>query len=138
MRSTFLSFFKWENLEEEHIESQWITVRPKKLPRGIPILIVGAIYHPPKNDNLAGQFAMILHIQTSLEQILQKHPNTGIILACDLNKLKTSIVASGFHLKQIVNVSTRKKNTLDRHNFDKPEEVLPGSIHCWKIGKFIL
>ncbi len=105
---------QWKNLEEEHIVSKWITVRPKKLPREIPILIVGAIYHPPKNDNLAAQFAMILHIQTSLEQILQKHPNAGIILRGDLNKLKTLIVASGFHLKQIVNVSTRKKNTLEK------------------------
>ncbi len=86
VRST-VQMVKCENLEEEHIGSKWITVRPKKLPREIPILIVGAIYHPPKNDNLAGQCNMILHIQTSLEQMLQKHPNSGIILAGDLNKL---------------------------------------------------
>ncbi len=108
-----MQMVKWENLEEEHIGSKWITVRPKKLPREIHILIVGAIYHSPKSDNLAEQFAMILHIQTSLEQMLQKHPNVEII-AGDLNKLKTSILASCFHLKQIVNVSTRKKNTLDK------------------------
>ncbi len=80
-----------ENVEEEHIESKWITLKPKKLPRELHILIVGAIYQPPKNDNLVGQFVMILHIQTSLEQMLQKHPNAGIILACDLNKLKILI-----------------------------------------------
>ncbi len=68
----YVKMVKWENVEEEHIESKWITVRPKKLPGEIHILIVGAIYHPPKNDNLAGQFAMILHIQTSLEQMFQK------------------------------------------------------------------
>ncbi len=54
------------------------------------------------------------HIQTSHECILQKHPKAGIILAGDMNHLKTSALTSGFHLKQIVDVPTRAKNNLDK------------------------
>ncbi len=100
--------FKWEHLEENGIESKWITIRPKLLPRDIPILIVGEIYNPSKNDTAVN------HIQSALEQIWQKHPKAGIILAGDLNQLKTMSIASGFHLKQIVDVPTQGKNNLDK------------------------
>ncbi len=105
---------KWEQSEEDDIESKWITVRPKQLSRDIPIRIVGAIYHTPNNNTVAGQYAMVHHIQTFLECILQEHPKAGIILAGDMNHLKTSALTSGFHLKQIVDVPTRGKNTLDK------------------------
>ncbi len=101
---------KWEQLEEEHIETKWITVRPNKLPRQFSIMIIGVIYHPPSDP----QYPMIRHIQSSLERMLQKHPNAAIILAGDLNKLNTASISSGFKLKQIVNCPTRGKNTLDK------------------------
>ncbi len=95
-------------IEEDDIESKWITVRPKQLSRDIPILIVGAIYHPPNNDTVAGQYAMVHDIQTSLECY------RNILKQVDMNQLKTSALTSRFHLKQIVDVPTRGKNNLDK------------------------
>ena len=101
---------RWEHLEDPTIESLWITARPKLLPREFPIIVIGAIYHPPG----AKDWNMIQHIQFSLESILQKHPHAGIFITGDFNQLKVAAITSGFHLCQIVKTPTRGKNVLDK------------------------
>lgn len=35
------------DLMDENFEVLWVTIRPKRLPRGVPSIIVGTVYHPP-------------------------------------------------------------------------------------------
>ena len=60
----------WQDLTEPDVESLWLTIRPKRLPKSVSIIIIGAIYHPPTANNNT----MVHHIYTALETILQKHP----------------------------------------------------------------
>ena len=80
----------WPNLQEEGIESLWLTLRPAILPRHV----VGAIYHPPSADS----HTMVQLITNSLEVMLQHHPGAGIIVAGAFNQLKTSTITSGLQL----------------------------------------
>lgn len=43
-----IPFTRWSNLEEEGLETLWITARPPQLPRNIPMITLGVIYHPPR------------------------------------------------------------------------------------------
>ena len=101
----------WHTLRSDDVESVWLTIRPKKLPRHIPNIIVGAIYHPPPPHK---DYLTIQHIFKSVETILQQHPSAGIVILGDLNKLKTSSICNSFHLKQIVKLPTRKGAILDK------------------------
>ena len=114
----------WQELTQPGIESLWITMRPKRLPREISNIILGAIYHPPSANN----YSMIQHIQTSLETILQQHPGAGILITGDFNQLKCSALTSGFRLKQIVNKPTRGHNILDKILTNMPTLYPPPSI----------
>ena len=120
-----LPYKPWPQLEQEGLETLWLTVRPRLLPRSIPTLVVGAIYHPPSADN----YPMVQHIQSSLEVMLQHHPGAGIIVAGDLNHLKISAITKGFNLRQIVTKPTRGNNILDKiltnlSQFYPPPEVI--------------
>ena len=72
----------WKNISTE-IETLWITVHPHKMPRKCPILILGAVYHPPNDNNTY----MNQHISETLDRIQKKHPYCGIIIAGDFNTL---------------------------------------------------
>ena len=37
----------WTELRDDDVESLWITIRPKRLPRDVSMITLGVIYMPP-------------------------------------------------------------------------------------------
>ena len=58
------------DLEESDLETMWLTIIPRRLPREYSILVIGAIYHTPKPTP---DSPMLQHIYKSLDTLLQKH-----------------------------------------------------------------
>ncbi len=105
-----LHYKHWSTLSTSELETAWFTVRPKRMPRQHPLIICGAIYHPPK----APKGPMIQHIHTSLDHILQQHPTAGIIVMGDYNTLPHGELCRSYNLKQVVTHPTRKDKVLDK------------------------
>ena len=134
-----LQYRHWPELQDSAVESVWITIRSIRLPRNIPTIIVGSIYHPPlpAKDGPTNS-----HITRSLETILQKHPGAGIFLVGDFNRMKTSYLCKAFHLKQIVTNPTRDASILDKiftnmsHIYGPPKvgSHLRKSDHCLVVA----
>ncbi len=78
--------------------------------QGTSLSVIAAVYHPPDQPN--GPLSK--HMQSSLETILQKHPQTGIVIAADFNQLCMTHLSVGFGLKQIVSCATLGRKTLDK------------------------
>ena len=83
--------------------------RPTRLPRGIPSIIIGTVYHPPS----AVDALMLDFLSKNMSSIEARFPDSGIILLGDFNKLNTSRLKNNFKMKQIIKFPTRGHNTLD-------------------------
>ena len=104
-----IPFKNWVELQDDKFQTLWITFRPKRLPRHIPCIILGAIYHPPS----ANDYELGCHISASLDALLSKHPGAAIILLGDFNQFKDRYIKSSFNLKQIVSKPSRNDAILD-------------------------
>ena len=92
-----------------NFEVLWVKIRPKRLPRGIPSIIVGTVYHPPSAiDSL-----ILNYLYESLSKIEAIFPDCGLFLLGDLNKLNCSRLRNAFDLHQIVPFPTRGQSKLD-------------------------
>ena len=65
-------------------EVMWIRLRVHKLPRRFSSIVIACIYHPPISDNSS----MREYIIATLDGILRRHPDCGIILIVDFNQLR--------------------------------------------------
>ena len=99
----------WTELDSDDIESLWVTVRPNKMPRQFPCILIGAIYHPPKADD----WKMVDHIIQCLDRVLQHHPHSGVCILGDFNRMKDKRLKS-YPLQQIVRQATRQQAVLDK------------------------
>ncbi len=104
-----IPYKEWTDLEDPNFETKWITLRPHKLPREYPNLLVGIIYHPTTQHRL-----MTDHIIKSVDHILSHHPLCGIVLLGDFNQLPDNYIALQYKLKQVVTKPTRENATLDK------------------------
>jgi hypothetical protein len=92
-----------EEFENSSIESLWLSVRPKKLPRTAS----------RQTENVE----LYSHIQTNVDSFLYSHPEALVLITGDFNFRSTGLDAN--HLKiiagltQIVKVATRADVTLD-------------------------
>ena len=129
------------NIISPSFEVLWLKLRPRKLPRGISLIFLGAIYHPPGSHDLA----MIDYLIDSLTKVEAMYSNCGIVLMSDLKRLKTSSISRSFKLKQFVNFPTRGERTLDMiltnitQFYDKPEKLAPfglSILFCFTISLF--
>ena len=94
---------------DENFEVLWVKIRPKRLPRGIPSIIVGTVYHPPSAiDSL-----ILNYLYESLSKIEAIFPDCGLFLLGDFNKLNCSRLKNAFDLRQIVPFPTRGQSKLD-------------------------
>lgn len=91
------------------LEVLWVHTRPRRLPRGVPCIVTGTVYHPPGANNNT----MIEHLTNSLIEIEGQFPGCGIIIAGDFNKLNVKVLARQFKFKQLVHQPTRGNNILD-------------------------
>ena len=68
------------DIEDDEHEVLWIRLKPKKLPRKYSCIIIACIYHPPGGDNGSLREYLI----TSLDAVLWRSPDCGVILSGDL------------------------------------------------------
>ena len=94
---------------ENLLDGRFELLSPPRLPRSIPNIILGIVYHPPGTDCLS----MIQYLYECLTIIESEFPNNGTILLRDFNKLKVSRIQNAFKLKQVVKFLTRGRNILD-------------------------
>ena len=113
----------WENLTEDNLETLWMTLHLPRLPRSVSNIILGIVYHPPNADN----FKTYSHISYSLDHILQKHPDAGVIITGDFNRFKDTYLKQNYKLSQIVNSPTRENSVLDK--------IFTNLVHFYRIPK---
>ena len=102
--------FHLEDISVPDFESIWLLLKPSRLPRGFNSIILGAIYHPPRNDDRS----LLAHIMESLHRVLASNPGAAVILTHYFNQFKHRQLCSSFSLKQIVKRPTRGSNVLDK------------------------
>ncbi|XP_035657398.1 uncharacterized protein LOC118403068 [Branchiostoma floridae] len=119
-------------MEETDLEVIWVQVRPRRLPRSVPVIALGVIYHPPCKNNKQGSDAMLTHLITRVDTILNHQPQAGILLCGDLNGLPLKRLQTAHPtLKQIVKQPTRGAAILDvvitnlAQNYNKPQIIPP-------------
>ena len=103
--------------EDDELEVIWIKVMPKRLPRTISCIPIACIYYTQQTDYLK----MREHIITSIDAVIRKHPDCGIIVTGDFNQLNDNFLKTHYRFVQIVNVGTRGSAVLAKMwtNIDK-------------------
>ena len=101
-------------------------MRSHRLPRELACIFVGVIYHPPSADNTFLQDYLI----ASIDKLLSKFPNAGIVLMGDFNHFNYRVLCRHCSLKQTVKQPTRGSAILDlilsnMHKWYKEPEILP-------------
>ena len=92
-----------KELSYPEVESLWLLIKPRRLPRGFNSIILAAIYHPPQSDDRA----LLTHLIESLDSLLTSYPASAIIIAGDFNQFRHSQLCNSFSLKQVVKQATR-------------------------------
>ena len=91
------------DIEDNEHEVMWIRMRLHKLPRRFASIVSASIYHPPNSDNSS----MREYIIATLDGILRRHPDSGIILIGDFNQLRDMFLRTQYGFSQLVNTATR-------------------------------
>ena len=98
----------------EHIETLWVNIRPKWLPRSISNIVVVSVYYPGSNSIYApNQEDIILHIKESVHNLYNKYAKPLFVIMGDFNDLKINGICGACALKQVVKVPTRNEAILD-------------------------
>ena len=66
------------------VESLWLLVRPKKLPRTVSVILLAVVYH----STISRQFEnaeLYSHTQCNVDSFLQLHPDALILVTGDFN-----------------------------------------------------
>ncbi|KAI8494998.1 hypothetical protein Bbelb_269840 [Branchiostoma belcheri] len=92
------------------LECVWVTARPKRLPRGVSEVVVGAVYNPPSSPH---QDLLLDHLVSVTDDIRTRNPEAGIILLGDFNHLDISQLCNGNNLSQVIKEPTRGQAMLD-------------------------
>ena len=83
----------WKELFGDNIESIWITIRPKHLPRQVSMTTLGVLYLPPGSYVRPRRDAQhVSHIIHCLDTICKSHPDTGILVVGDFNYMKDKYI----------------------------------------------
>jgi len=96
-------------IETTSMEAVWLLYRRPRMPRQLSHVAVGAIYHPPNADGRT----MIDYIVQCLDTITRDHPNAGVVLLGDFNKLRDNALLA-YPLRQVVRSPTRGSAILDK------------------------
>ena len=93
------------DMNDPEVESQWFLIKSDRLPRGIKTIILGTIYHPPRNDDQC----LRAHIFKCLDHLLTVYPNSGILVLGDFNQFRPGNLCGSFKLKKIVKNQLEEK-----------------------------
>jgi hypothetical protein len=105
-----------KEFENPLVESLWLSVRPRYLPRSISVTLLAVIYHATSSGALENS-ELYNHIQSNVDCFLCRHPDAVVIVTGDFNPTSTGF--NDKHLKrisgltQIINVPTRQNYILD-------------------------
>ncbi|XP_078663226.1 uncharacterized protein LOC144906632 [Branchiostoma floridae x Branchiostoma belcheri] len=101
-------------MEDRNLEVIWLQLRPEWLPRTIPVIMLGLVYHPPCKNNKQGVDEMITHLVTTVDSIHNHQPQAGILICGDLNGLPLRRLQTAHPtLRQVVKQPTRGSAILD-------------------------
>ncbi|MEL7520669.1 MAG: reverse transcriptase family protein, partial [Cyanobacteria bacterium J06553_1] len=95
------------------LEIIWLAVRPVWLPRHIGVIIMAAVYFPPKTP-AATRDQLIDHIVSTAQLLQTKYTNPGFVILGDFNTFPVAQVTRPLRLIQVVKIPTRGQNTLDK------------------------
>ena len=101
-----------QDLEDPSFECMWFCLRPVRLPRKISGLICAILYNPPDTP-LPEQNNLFKYMVDKLDVIRTAHPDCGVVLLGDFNRLEICDLLIHQNLKQIVRTSTRGEHVLD-------------------------
>ncbi|KAI8514499.1 hypothetical protein Bbelb_070900 [Branchiostoma belcheri] len=103
-----------QDLEVADLEVMWIEVRPLRLPRIVPFIAIGVVYHPPCRNNKEGNDHTLSHLVNTIDVIHRRRPQAGVLLCGNVNRLPLRRLQDAHpSLKQIVKQPTRGTATLD-------------------------
>ncbi|XP_035677313.1 uncharacterized protein LOC118416330 [Branchiostoma floridae] len=92
------------------LECIWVSVRPRRLPRGVSQVVVGAVYNLPSSPH---QELLLEHLVSATDDIRTRNPDAGMILLGDFNHLDIGQLCNGNNLSQFVKEPTRGQAMLD-------------------------
>ena len=102
--------------ENPKIESLWLSLRPKRLPRSISIILVAVIYHTT-SSGASENWDLYNHIQSNVDAFLRNHPDALVLVTGDFNPTSTGFDVNRVKrltgLSQIIRVTTRDNSILD-------------------------
>ena len=102
--------------ESPSIESLWLSVRPKRLPRSISVILLAVVYHSTASRQTENA-ELYTHIQSNVDSFLHLHPNPLVLVTGDFNFRSTGFDANYVKrlvgLSQIIKVATRGDVILD-------------------------
>ena len=78
----------WSDLDIQHLETIWVTIRPCHMPRDFSHITIAVVYHPPGSNDRD----MCNHIMHCVDSIQQKLPNTGFMICGYFNRMKDSSI----------------------------------------------
>ena len=70
------------DFENSNIESLWISIRPKRLPRSISVMLLAVIYHT-SSCNAAQNVKLYYHTQQNVDLFLCNHPEALVMISGD-------------------------------------------------------
>ena len=116
------------DFELPDVESLWLTIRPFRLPRAVSVILLGGVYHPPRNGSDENKI-LLEHIQNNVDSFLFKHPDGLVVVCGDFNPLSTGITKQQTNLStglvQVIKVLTRDSGTLDWCLTNRPRSFSP-------------
>ena len=132
------------DLSDTNIECQWLTLRPKWLPRSVSRLAIASVYLPPSIDHRDLE-NLYDYFQSCYDILSTESPDTGFIAAGDFNPCSKSFDAyyltkyCDVNLKQVIKAPTRNSNDLDLNfsnigiYYNPPEPTVPLSTSGHKM-----
>ena len=115
-----LKYKRLNDMEVDDLEVMWIKVMPKKTPRKCSCILVACLYYTPKTEYLKIRD----HLITSIDTVIRKHPECGVIITGDFNQLRDNFMKTHYRFVQVVNVVTHGQAILDKI-WTNMEEVYP-------------
>ncbi|XP_066300008.1 uncharacterized protein [Branchiostoma lanceolatum] len=93
------------------LECVWVHLRPPWLPREITSIALCGVYNPPASPN---EDALLDHLSESMDLLRNSHPDIGLLVLGDLNRLDFSHLCRSHSLEQVVDIPTRGNAVLDQ------------------------
>lgn len=71
-------------LENLDLEVLWVKLRFVQMPRSVPFILIGLVYHPQTASN----YELLNYLTCCIDKVTIKHPDVGVMLLGDFNLFK--------------------------------------------------